>query len=121
MRRGVVGACALDGSDLLCPFRKWRFKDCAEYGTRSRCLDLRQERRMFPFLPGGQEFVVGGMPILLDKAGPAHDIAGHDSGFECPPRADARALSIANQLEPRGIPSRRYRMQRRRPRRVPGG
>jgi hypothetical protein len=53
-----------------------RFKNCVGHDTNNH-IDLCFERRMFPFVPGGQEIIIGGMAILLGKH------MHHHLGCEC--------------------------------------
>ena len=77
-----------------------RFKDCAEHDAKGSRIDLRLDRRMFPFVPEGREIVIGGMAILLGKPGHSHhqrlrcdcECSRHD-GCPCPEhREQARAV-----------------------------
>jgi Tc toxin complex TcA C-terminal TcB-binding domain len=58
-----------------------RFKGRAEHDPNGRRIDLRLDRRMFPFVPDGREIVIGGMAILLGK--PAHSHHHTDCGCDC--------------------------------------
>lgn len=60
-----------------------RFKDRAECDAKDSRLDLRLERRMFPFLPDGREIVIGGMAILLGKPGHAYHHPGCGCDCQC--------------------------------------
>jgi hypothetical protein len=53
-----------------------RFKNCVGHDTNNH-IDLCFERRMFPFVPGDQEIIIGGMAILLGKH------MHHHLGCEC--------------------------------------
>ncbi|MFL9966303.1 hypothetical protein PQR02_35990 [Paraburkholderia sediminicola] len=57
-----------------------RYRDLAGRDACERQIDLRIERRMFPFVPEGRQIVVGGMAILLGK--PEH-VHHHRCGCTC--------------------------------------
>jgi hypothetical protein len=48
-----------------------RYTGCAGRDDDGGHIDLRFERRMFPFVPDGREIVIGGMAILLGLGAPA--------------------------------------------------
>jgi len=73
-----------------------RFRDGAERDCKGNHLDLRLDRRMFPFVPDGRKIVIGGMALLLGKPGHSH----HDDsgGCPCPEHPDpARTIVCVRQ------------------------
>ena len=76
-----------------------RLQDCEESDSGESRIDVRLERRMFPFVPGGREIWIGGMAILLDKPAYSQEQCGCDCGHSAHPgcpcperRSPARAI-----------------------------
>ena len=55
-----------------------RLQDCETRASGESRIDVRLERRMFPFVPGGREIWVGGMAILLGRPAHSHEHHGDD-------------------------------------------